>query len=246
MAIREQADVLEPEGRIFCRELFARIDADVITGNIIVRRLGDGVRRRNQAMLDIADIIVHFGIGPADVCRRADEAFDLIHGHASVLAVIGHVLARQGIGFVDVDYGSFRMVDAALHVAFDIVGMDFIHALLDVDIAPALDIAVGVAGDECISRHVDRLLRQDDVLRSRSLVQINGQDFLFCHGNGHDLICMKFRCISCTGRKGQGQQGCDHRRCPRFIHSRHLLYWIEWLRRPAGRHCVCCCTGRQA
>ena len=69
--------MLEPEGRIFSRELFPRIDADIVTGNIIVRRLGNGMGRRNQAVLDVADIVVQFGIGPADIGCRTHEAFDL-------------------------------------------------------------------------------------------------------------------------------------------------------------------------
>ena len=43
VAIGKQADVLKPQGRIFRGKLFAGINADIVTGNVIVRRLRDGM-----------------------------------------------------------------------------------------------------------------------------------------------------------------------------------------------------------
>ena len=103
------------------------------------------MRRRNEAVLYIADIVVHFGIGTANIRRRADKAFDVIHVHAAGLTVIGDIFARQGVRLVDIDDGTCRMINAGIGIAFDIIRMDFFHPLLNIDIAPAFHISIGIA-----------------------------------------------------------------------------------------------------
>ena len=197
MAIGKQADVLKPQGRIFRGKLFAGINADIVTGNVIVRRLRDGMRRRNEAVLYIADVVIHFGIGPANIRHGTDKAFDIIHTHAAGLTVIGNIFPRQGIGLVYIDDGTCRMIDTGIGIAFDVVGMDFFHPLLNIDVPPALHIPIGVADQEVIGRHMDRLLGQDHILRRRGLIQINGNNRLFRYRNGHGIIGIKLIRTGC-------------------------------------------------
>ena len=231
MTIREETDVLEPQFRIFCREFLTGVNVDIITGNIIVRRFGYGMRRRNEPVSDIACTIIHFCPGPADVRHGIHKSLNRVHSSTRTCTRVRQTRRFQRHGTVQIDCFSRCMIYLGLRIAFYRIGMDFIHPPHDVHIAAAGHKTVLAADKYFICRHVDRLLGQDYIVGSRSFIQIDCL-YTVCSRPGYRqcffpmIFYYSAALVSwhVLGRNLQRkrQQCQKNRHCQPFIHLCHL------------------------